>query len=95
MKGDIMIKNVDEETLAIILDTLPMEFSFVDKNDAVRLFNKNGDRIFPRPRSIIGRKVQDCHPEKSLHKVQEILDEMKAGKRDVHLRSSPQIFLSQ
>jgi DUF438 domain-containing protein len=49
----------------------------------VRLFNKNGDRIFPRPRSVIGRRVQDCHPSKSLHKVQQILDEMKAGTRDV------------
>ena len=78
-----MIANVEKETLEIIFDTLPIEFSFVDQNDAIRLFNKNGDRIFPRPRSIIGRKVQDCHPEKSLHKVQEILDEMKAGTRDV------------
>ena len=78
-----MIENVEKETLEIILDTLPVEFSFVDENDTVRLFNKNGDRIFPRPRSIIGRKVQDCHPKKSLHKVQEILDEMKAGTRDV------------
>lgn len=78
-----MIENVDKETLEVILDTLPVEFSFVDENDVVRLFNKDGDRIFPRPRSVIGRRVQDCHPEKSLHKVQQILDEMKAGTRDV------------
>lgn len=66
-----------------ILDTLPMEFSFIDETDTVRIFNKNGDRIFPRPRSVIGRKVQDCHPNKSLHKVQQIIKEMKAGTRDV------------
>jgi DUF438 domain-containing protein len=60
-----------------------VEFSFIDEYDAVRLFNKDGDRIFPCPRSVIGRKVQDCHPKKSLHKLQQILDEMKAGTRDV------------
>ena len=78
-----MIENVSKETLEIILDTLPVEFSFVDDTDTVRIFNKNGDRIFPRPRSVIGKKVQDCHPGKSLHKVQQIIDEMKAGSRDV------------
>jgi PAS domain S-box-containing protein len=78
-----MIENVSKETLEKILNTLPVEFSFVDKDDAVRIFNKNGDRIFPRPRSIIGRKVQDCHPGKSIHKVQQIIDEMKTGDRDV------------
>lgn len=78
-----LIENVQKEILEAILDTLPVEFSFIDENDAVCMFNKNGDRIFPRPRSVIGRKVQDCHPKKSLHKVQQILDEMKAGTRDV------------
>lgn len=78
-----MIENVDKETLEAILDALPVEFSFIDADDAVRVFNKDGDRIFPRPRSVIGRKVQDCHPRKSLHKVQQILDEMKVGTRDV------------
>lgn len=77
-----MIENLSKETLETILDTLPMEFSFIDETDTVRIFNKNGDRIFPRPRSVIGRKVQDCHPNKSLHKVQQIIKEMKAGTRD-------------
>jgi PAS domain S-box-containing protein len=78
-----LIENVSKETLELILDTLPVEFSFIDEEDAVRLFNKNGGRIFPRPRSVIGRRVQDCHPKKSIHKVQQILDEMKAGTRNV------------
>jgi len=78
-----MIGDLDIETLEAMLDTLPVEFSFIDENDAVRIFNKNGDRIFPRPRSVLGRKVQDCHPKKSLHKVQQIISEMKSGDRDV------------
>jgi PAS domain S-box-containing protein len=78
-----MIGDLDIETLEAMLDTLPVEFSFIDENDAVRIFNKNGDRIFPRPRSVLGRKVQDCHPKKSLHKVQQIISEMRSGDRDV------------
>ena len=77
-----MIENITKETLEAILDTLPIEFSFIDHTDTVRIFNKNGDRIFPRPRTVIGRKVQDCHPPKSLHKVQQIIQEMKKGTRD-------------
>ena len=77
-----MIENITKETLEAILDTLPIEFSFIDHNDTLRIFNKNGDRIFPRPRTVIGRKVQDCHPPKSLHKVQQIIQEMKTGTRD-------------
>lgn len=80
--GCILIENLSKETLETVLDTLPVEISFVDDNDLVRYFNKDGDRIFPRSRSVIGMKVQDCHPRKSIDKVQNILDEMKAGTRD-------------
>ena len=78
-----MIENLSKETLEAVLNSLPVEISFVDEDDVVRYFNKDGDRIFPRPRSVIGRKVQDCHPRKSVDKVQQILEEMKAGTRDV------------
>jgi len=77
MKG-----KVSEDTLAILLDALPFEFSFVDSDDRVQLFNKNGDRIFPRSESVIGLKVQNCHPHKSVDKVEKILEEMKAGERE-------------
>jgi len=77
MKG-----KVNDKLLLHILDTLPIEFSFVDSDDTVQLFNKNGDRLFPRSASVIGRKVQNCHPKKSIGKVDQILKEMKAGKRE-------------
>ena len=57
-----MTGEIRKEVLAAVLNVLPVEISFVDENDTVRYFNKNGDRIFPRPPAIIGRKVQDCHP---------------------------------
>lgn len=83
MMWRIMLENIETDVLETILNTLPVEVSFINKNDEVTYFNKNGDRIFPRPRSIIGRKVQQCHPQKSLHKVTQILEAFKTGKRDV------------
>lgn len=77
-----MIKNVPKEALEPMLDALPVEITFIDKDDTVRYFNKNGNRIFPRPRGVIGRKVQDCHPKESLHKVNQILEEFKENKRN-------------
>ena len=78
-----MIENLSPDVFETILNTLPVEISFVDENDVVRYFNKNGDRIFPRSRSVIGRKVHDCHPKKSVHIVDRLLGEMKENKRDV------------
>lgn len=78
-----MIENMKTETIEAMLDTLPVEISFVDKNDEVKYFNKNGDRIFPRPRGIIGRKVQQCHPKKSVHVVDKILEDFRNKKRKV------------
>jgi len=76
-----MTGELNKEVLDAVMNTLPVEISFVDENDTVRYFNKNGDRIFPRPPSVIGRKVQNCHPQKSLHKVNQILDDFKNNKR--------------
>jgi PAS domain S-box-containing protein len=78
-----MIENLKPEIIEAVLDCMPIEISFVDENDEVKYFNKNGDRIFPRPRSIVGKKVQQCHPQKSLHKVLQILEAFKNGKKDV------------
>lgn len=77
-----MIENLKPEVIEAMLDSMPVEISFVDENDEVKYFNKNGDRIFPRPRSIVGKKVQQCHPQKSLHKVLQILEAFKDGKKD-------------
>jgi len=78
-----VIENLKPEIIEAILDALPVEMSFVDENDEVRYFNKDGDRIFPRPRGIVGRKVQQCHPQKSVHIVNKILADLKSKKRDV------------
>jgi len=75
--------NLSKEELGMILNTLPVDITFVDKDDTVRYFSQSKDRIFPRAKAIIGRKVQQCHPQKSLHKVEQILNDFKQNKRDV------------
>ncbi len=69
--------------LSALLDSLPVDITFIDKNDVVRYFNQAKDRIFVRSPAIIGRAVQNCHPEKSVHIVNRILEEFKSGARDV------------
>ncbi len=71
-----------QEQLQRILVTLPVEMSFVDDQDIVRFYSDHPDRIFPRSPGDIGRAVQNCHPQSSLHIVQAILDAFRSGERD-------------
>ncbi|MEM3492738.1 MAG: DUF438 domain-containing protein [Thermoplasmata archaeon] len=70
------------EELEAILNSLPVDISFVDREDTVRYYNDTKERIFPRTKAVIGRKVQNCHPQKSLEKVNTILNDFRAGKRE-------------
>ncbi|MHA1755049.1 MAG: DUF438 domain-containing protein [Candidatus Odinarchaeia archaeon] len=75
--GEITVKELNG-----ILNTLPFEITFVDKNDVVKYFIPHKETAFLRTKAIIGRKVQNCHPKKSIHIVNQILDDFKTGKRD-------------
>lgn len=77
-----MIGRLPEKVLEAVLETIPVEFSVVDENDKVLAWNYHETRIFKRPEGAFGRNVRDCHPKKSLDKVEIILREMKEGKRD-------------
>jgi hypothetical protein len=68
--------------LVPMLNALPVDITFVDADDRVAYFSENEDRVFMRTRSIIGRKVQNCHPPKSLDAVQKIVDSFKDGRSD-------------
>jgi hypothetical protein len=72
---------LSKEEVEGIFDTLPVDISFVDANDAVKYFNKAEKRIFVRTKAVLGRKVQMCHPEKSIHIVKRIVESFKAGKK--------------
>lgn len=65
-----------------LFNTLPLDLTFVDKNDKVRFFSQGKERIFPRPKTIIGREVSNCHPPSSVHIVEQIVNDFKAGKKD-------------
>ena len=71
------------EILTRVLNTLPIDITFVDTNDEVAYFSQASERIFPRTTAIIGRKVMNCHPPASMHIVEQILNDFKSGKRDV------------
>jgi PAS domain S-box-containing protein len=75
--------SLSEEEVEAVLDSLPVDISFVDKEDRVKYFNKAEGRIFVRTKAVIGRKVQLCHPQKSVHVVNNILEAFKTGKKDV------------
>ena len=69
------------ETLAAMLNALPVELSFVDADDRVRYFShENREKIFGRTRGVIGTEVRNCHPPKSVHMVEAILADFKAGR---------------
>ncbi|MCX7770256.1 MAG: DUF438 domain-containing protein [Proteobacteria bacterium] len=74
--------NLYFDEIEAIFNTLPVDITFVDRDDKVCYFSKTRDRIFLRTPAIIGRKVQQCHPEKSFHLVNRILSEFKEGKRE-------------
>ncbi|MBS3777849.1 MAG: PAS domain-containing protein [Candidatus Thermoplasmatota archaeon] len=77
-----MIGKLSDKYLQKILETLPVEFSVLDKDDKVLAWNKHNTRIFKRPEAVVGRDVRNCHPKKSLSKVKQIIEEMKQGTRD-------------
>ena len=70
----------DVEQLTALFGYLPMDITFVDKDDKVRFFSLGEHRIFDRNRAIIGRDVQLCHPPGSVHIVEQILSDFKSGK---------------
>ena len=77
-----MLDNLNKEQIKRILETIPVEISFVDENDLVRFWNKHETRIFKYPLSALGKPVQNCHSKHSLHKVNQVLSDFKSGKGD-------------
>ena len=70
------------EELMAILNTLPVDITFVDRNDKVKYFSQGKERIFDRNRAILGRDVRMCHPPGSVHIVDQIVGDFRSGKAD-------------
>ncbi len=71
------------DQINLMLKHLPVDLTFVDENDQVRYFSDTRERIFPRSPAVIGRKVQLCHPAKSVHIVNRIVQAFRDGDKDV------------
>jgi len=84
-EGEITFEtgSMNKDELEAILNSLPIDITFVDKEDTVRYFSQPKERLFPRAKAVIGRKLQQCHPQKSVHLLNQILDEFKSGERDL------------
>ncbi|MBW7572109.1 DUF438 domain-containing protein [Caproiciproducens faecalis] len=70
------------EELVRMLDMLPIDITFVDKDDTVKYFSQGAERIFPRTKAVIGRKVSNCHPPASVHIVEKLVEDFKTGQKD-------------
>ncbi len=70
------------EEINAILNTIPLDMTFVDKDDKVKYFTQGKERVFDRPTTIIGREVSMCHPPSSVHIVEKIVDDLRTGKKD-------------
>jgi len=75
--GEMTLKQIN-----MMLNGLPLDISFVDENDTVLFYSGGDERLFPRSPGIIGRKVQNCHPPKSAHIVQKIVDSFRNHEKD-------------
>ncbi|MFA7560828.1 MAG: DUF438 domain-containing protein [Candidatus Izemoplasmatales bacterium] len=74
--------SLDAEQINAILNTLPLDMTFVDKDGYVKYFTQGKERIFERPKTVIGRHVTLCHPPQSVHVVEEIIESFKSGEKD-------------
>lgn len=72
----------EQQELLAILNTMPFDVTFVDRNDKVKYFSQGKERIFDRNRAILGRDVRMCHPPSSVHVVDQIIGDFKSGKAD-------------
>lgn len=70
------------EEINAMLNTLPIDMTFVDKDGAVKYFSQGKERIFARTKAIIGRQVQNCHPPASVHIVEKVVEDLKAGRKE-------------
>jgi uncharacterized protein len=74
--------NLTYKQVELLINTLPVDVTFVDENDKVAFFSRPKDRIFPRSAAVIGRDVRNCHPPESVHVVEEIMDSFKSGEKN-------------
>lgn len=79
---DVTTGKLTLEQINLIYQHLPFDISFVNEDELVQFYSDTDHRIFPRSKNVIGRKVENCHPRKSVHIVREIVEKMRSGEQD-------------
>ncbi|NLK99966.1 MAG: DUF438 domain-containing protein [Clostridiales bacterium] len=71
-----------QKEIEAMLNAMPVDITFVDKDGIVKYFSEGRERIFPRTKAVIGRTVANCHPPGSVHIVEKIVEDLMSGKKD-------------
>ena len=79
---DVATGKLTLEQINLLLRHLPVDLSYVDENELVRFYSDTPHRIFPRSANVIGREVKNCHPAKSVHVVEEIVEKFRSGEQN-------------
>ena len=79
---DVTTGKLTLNQINMVFQNLPLDISFVDENEIVKFYSDTDHRIFPRSKNVIGRDVKNCHPRKSVHIVEEIIEKFKSGEED-------------
>lgn len=78
---DVATGKLTLEQINLLFRHLPVDLSYVDENELVKFYSDTPDRIFPRSANVIGREVKNCHPAKSVHVVEEIVEKFRSGEQ--------------
>ena len=78
---DVATGKLTLEQINLLFRHLPVDLSYVDENELVKFYSDTPHRIFPRSANVIGREVKNCHPAKSVHIVEEIVEKFRSGEQ--------------
>lgn len=78
---DVATGKLTLEQINLVFRHLPVDLSYVDENELVKFYSDTPHRIFPRSANVIGREVKNCHPAKSVHLVEEIVEKFRSGEQ--------------
>ena len=78
---DVATGKLTLEQINLVFRHLPVDLSYVDENELVKFYSDTPHRIFPRSANVIGREVKNCHPAKSVHIVEEIVEKFRSGEQ--------------
>ena len=79
---DVAMGKMTLEQINLVFKHLPVDITYVDENEIVKFYSDTAHRIFPRSKNVIGRDVKNCHPPKSVHIVEEIIEKFRSGEQD-------------